>query len=258
MRRERALIAECAMRKRQRLVREGNEIRRKEVILCHFVWSETTWRFCAELRVRSYGIQLRRAITTFRYFDYVKALKVFIFINSFSHFRELHPRLCKMNLCGIKSPFVIDSSQVAKYTWAVFFDYPIFGLRSSPCFSGYSPQRFFRPSFRSKIHCFTQVYFRKGWAALPLPYFQKWMHCCTSILRVRWQKNLEYTEENQFQTQEGTNIQYTHQSFLSTHTIVLHLMVDSTDSTFCTPHAILSIWICVFEWKVLYLPLINQ
>lgn len=72
MRRERALIAECVARKRQRLVREGNEIRRKEVILCHFVWSETTWRFCAELRVQSYGIQLRRAITTFRYFGAAK------------------------------------------------------------------------------------------------------------------------------------------------------------------------------------------
>ena len=38
---------------------------------------------------------------------------------------------------------------------------PQFGLRSSPFYSGYSTQRFFRSSFRSKIHCFTQVCFRK-------------------------------------------------------------------------------------------------
>ena len=42
------------------------------------------------------------------------------------------------------------------------FDYkPQFGLRSPPFYSGYSPQRFFRPGCRPKIHCFTQVCFRK-------------------------------------------------------------------------------------------------
>gem|GEM_PF-2370480 len=44
---------------------------------------------------------------------------------------------------------------------------PLFGLRSSPFYSGYSPQPFFLPSFRSKIYCFTQVCFRKGCAASP-------------------------------------------------------------------------------------------
>ena len=38
---------------------------------------------------------------------------------------------------------------------------PQFGLMSSPFYSGYSSRRFFRSSFRSKIHYFTQVYFRK-------------------------------------------------------------------------------------------------
>ena len=52
-----------------------------------------------------------------------------------------------------------------------------------------------------------------------------------ALLGIYRKKNHECTEENQFQTQEGTKIQYTHQSILSTHTIVLHLMVDSTDST---------------------------
>ena len=38
---------------------------------------------------------------------------------------------------------------------------PQFGLRSPPFYSGYSPQRFFQPGCRPKIHCFTQVCFRK-------------------------------------------------------------------------------------------------
>ena len=45
---------------------------------------------------------------------------------------------------------------------------PQFGLRAPLFYSGYSTQRFFRPSLRSKFHCFTQVYFRKVWAASPL------------------------------------------------------------------------------------------
>lgn len=38
---------------------------------------------------------------------------------------------------------------------------PQFGLRSPPFYSDYSPQRFFRPCFRPKIHCFTQVNLEK-------------------------------------------------------------------------------------------------
>ena len=36
-----------------------------------------------------------------------------------------------------------------------------FGLRSPPFYSDYSPQRFFRPCFRPKIYCFTQVNLEK-------------------------------------------------------------------------------------------------
>gem|GEM_PF-5470961 len=36
-----------------------------------------------------------------------------------------------------------------------------FGLRSPLFYSGYSTQRFFRSSFRPKIHCFTQVNLEK-------------------------------------------------------------------------------------------------
>ena len=38
---------------------------------------------------------------------------------------------------------------------------PQFGLRSPPFYSDYSPQRFFRPCFRPKIYCFTQVNLEK-------------------------------------------------------------------------------------------------
>ena len=38
---------------------------------------------------------------------------------------------------------------------------PQFGLRPPPFYSDYSPQRFFRPCFRPKIYCFTQVNLEK-------------------------------------------------------------------------------------------------
>ena len=38
---------------------------------------------------------------------------------------------------------------------------PQFGLRSPSFYSDYSPQRFFRPCFRPKIYCFTQVNLEK-------------------------------------------------------------------------------------------------
>ena len=56
-----------------------------------------------------------------------------------------------------------------------FFYQPQFGLRSPPFYSGYSPQRFFQPGCRPKIHCFTQVcfvpqsgYTKVGWGPLLL------------------------------------------------------------------------------------------
>jgi len=42
-----------------------------------------------------------------------------------------------------------------------FYYKPQFGLRSPPFYSDYSPQRFFRPCFRPKIYCFTQVNLEK-------------------------------------------------------------------------------------------------
>ena len=50
----------------------------------------------------------------------LKCQMILIYINSLSYFRKLHPLFYKMDLCGIKCPFLIDSSQVAKYTWAFF------------------------------------------------------------------------------------------------------------------------------------------
>ena len=50
----------------------------------------------------------------------LKCQMTFIYINSLSYFRKLHPLFYKMDLCGIKCPFLIDSSQVAEYTWAFF------------------------------------------------------------------------------------------------------------------------------------------
>ena len=47
----------------------------------------------------------------------LKCQMILIYINSLSYFRKLHPLFCKMYLCGIKCPFLIDSSQVAEYTW---------------------------------------------------------------------------------------------------------------------------------------------
>ena len=57
---------------------------------------------------------------------------------------------------------IVWCRQTIVWPWQTIVCYqPQFGLRSPPFYSDYSPQRFFRPCFRPKIYCFTQVNLEK-------------------------------------------------------------------------------------------------
>lgn len=91
------------------------------------------------------GCMTPKSISTIKGKD-GERLQIFEGFMDFLSWRKLHPE--------------IEADSIVLNSLALL-PKPQFGLMSFPFYSGYRTQRFFRSSFRPKIHCFTQVCFRK-------------------------------------------------------------------------------------------------
>ena len=97
--------------------------------------------------------------------NHTPSFKIYLASGKGFKFSSEFSRLTHEN-CGI---FTVDEENNTVKTltrgagaWSEVSTYiPQFGLRSPPFYSDYSPQRFFRPCFRPKIYCFTQVNLEK-------------------------------------------------------------------------------------------------